>query len=224
MRSFFKFALQKKWIEHSPIEDIDSPKREKKLPVSLNYDQVQLLFQQPDVENYLGYRDRVMMELFYSSGLRLSELVGLSREDLDLNRKMMKIFGKGKKQRNIPMTQTAADWVRNYLNHPMRKIDTPIHKSEDDGKAIFLNKWGKRISTRSVDRAFRRYLKMSGLSEKITPHTIRHTIATHWLENGMDLKTIQMLLGHESLATTTIYTHVSPRIKREVYDKAHPRA
>lgn len=224
LRSFFRFCSEKKWVETSPLEDIDSPKGEKRLPVSLDYDQVQLLFQQPQVDSYLGLRDRVMMELFYSSGLRLSELVGLNKKDIDLKRKMMKIFGKGKKQRNIPITNTAAGWVEKYLRHPMRDADTVIHKAERDTKAVFLNKWGNRITTRSVDRQFKKYLLQSGLSEDVTPHTIRHTIATHWLEKGMDLKTIQMLLGHETLATTTIYTHVSSKLKREVYDKTHPRA
>src|SRR6185503_17559515 len=107
---------------------------------------------------------------------------------------------------------------------PERHLDSKEHKEERDPQAIFLNKWGTRLTTRSIDRLFASYLKASGLSEKITPHTIRHTIATHWLEKGMDLKTIQLLLGHTSLSTTTIYTHVTPKLKREVYDKTHPRA
>lgn len=224
LRSFFKFARQSQWIDSNPMEDIDSPKREKKLPVSLSYEEVLRLFSQPDISSYLGLRDRAMMELFYSSGLRLSELVGLNRNDIDLKGKMMRIFGKGKKQRNVPITTTAAKWVSQYLEHQMRYADTSLHKQEKDPKAVFLNRWGSRITTRSVDRSFRQYLLQSGLSESITPHTIRHTIATHWLEKGMDLKTIQMLLGHTSLATTTIYTHVSSKLKREVYDQTHPRA
>ena len=156
------------------------------------------------------------MELFYSSGLRLSELIGLNRRDFDAKNLVLNVFGKGKKQRQAPITETAADWIVRYLNHPERE--------EKDPQAIFLNKWGTRLTPRSVDRNFAGYLKASGLSDRVTPHTIRHTIATHWLENGMDLKTIQMLLGHTSLATTTIYTHVSPKLKRAVYDKTHPRA
>lgn len=218
LRSLYKFALREKLVTEDPTEEIDSPKKGKTLPVSITYAQVQLLFAQPDVSEYIGYRDRVIMELFYSSGLRLSELVGLNRADFDARGRVLTIFGKGKKQRQTPITDTAAEHVLAYLNHPERP------RVEKDGKAIFLNRWGKRLSTRSVDRNFAAYLKASGLSERITPHTIRHTIATHWLENGMDLKTIQLLLGHTSLATTTIYTHVSPKLKREVYDKTHPRA
>ncbi|MBU6383175.1 MAG: tyrosine recombinase XerC [Verrucomicrobia bacterium] len=216
LRSFYKYACREKWIEESPLEEIESPKKEKRLPVAITYPQVELLFSQPDLNSYLGLRDRVIMELFYSSGLRLSELAQLNRRDFDSKSLVLNIFGKGKKQRQAPITQTAAAWIERYLTHPER--------DEKDPQAIFLNQRGRRLTARSIDRNFALYLKRSGLSERVTPHTIRHTIATHWLENGMDLKTIQMLLGHTSLATTTIYTHVSPKLKREVYDKTHPRA
>lgn len=216
LRSFFKHAIREKWVAENPLEEIDSPKKEKRLPISISYEQVQHLLNQPDTSDYLGFRDRAIMELFYSSGLRLSEVAGLNRRDFDPRNLVLNVFGKGKKQRQTPITQTAADWLQRYLDHPER--------DEKESQAIFLNKWGKRITVRSIDRNFAAYLKASGLSERITPHTIRHTIATHWLENGMDLKTIQMLLGHSSLATTTIYTHVSPKLKREVYDRTHPRA
>ncbi len=216
MRSFYRYAIRQKWALEDPMEEIDSPKKEKKLPVSISYSQVELLMSQPHLENYLGLRDRVIMELFYSSGLRLSEVTGLNRSDFDAKNLILNIFGKGKKQRQVPITKTAAEWLLRYLNSPLR--------DEKDAVAIFLNRWGTRLRPRSVDRNFAAYLKASGLSERITPHTIRHTIATHWLENGMDLKTIQTLLGHTSLVTTTIYTHVSPKLKREVYDKTHPRA
>lgn len=218
LRSFYKYALRQKWVEENPLDEIESPKKEKKLPISISYEQVLHLFEQPDVSQYLGLRDRVIMELFYSSGLRLSELVGLNRSDVDTMHCMLRVFGKGKKERQVPMTETVRNWIALYLQHPERPT------IEQDGQAIFLNRLGKRLTARSVDRKFSLYLRQSGLSEKITPHTIRHTIATHWLEKGMDLKTIQLLLGHSSLATTTIYTHVSAKLKREVYDKTHPRA
>jgi integrase/recombinase XerC len=155
-----------------------------------------------------------MMELFYSSGLRLSELVALNIGDFNETEKTVKLKGKGKKERIVPITENAARLLVLYLNH--------VDRSASDREAIFLNRFGKRLSARSIDRQFKTYLKMSGLSTKVTPHTIRHTIATHWLENGMDLKTIQVLLGHSSLATTQIYTQVSTKLKKEVYDKAHP--
>lgn len=216
LRSFYRHAIREKWCDANPLEEIDSPKKEKRLPNCITYDQVQHLFSQPDTSNHLGFRDRAIMELFYSSGLRLSEVSGLNRRDFDPKNLVLNIFGKGKKQRQAPITETAADWITRYLNHPER--------DEKEPQAIFLNKWGTRLTPRSIDRNFAAYLKASGLSERVTPHTIRHTIATHWLEKGMDLKTIQLLLGHTSLATTTIYTHVSPKLKREVYDKTHPRA
>ena len=182
------------------------------------------MFSQPDLTSYLGFRDRCIMELFYSSGLRVSELIDLDRCDFDKANLLLRIKGKGKKERIVPITKNAKQWIENYLSHPERKLDTNDHLAQVDRKSIFLNKLGTRLSPRSVDRKFDKYLKTSGLAGKITPHTIRHTIATHWLENGMNLKTIQMLLGHSSPVTTTIYAQVSSKLQKEVYDKTHPRA
>lgn len=216
LRSFFKYLMKEQHLSFNPMDEIDSPKLEKSIPTSLSYSQVERLFEQPDIKSYLGFRDRCIMELFYSSGLRLSELIGLNRADFDSVNLTLRVRGKGKKERVIPITNNAAGWINNYLGAPERAIE------EKDDQALFLNKWGKRLTVRSVDRGFKQYLLRSGLATKITPHTIRHTIATHWLENGMDLKTIQTLLGHSSLVTTTIYTQVSPKLKREVYEKTHP--
>ncbi|MCB1135383.1 MAG: tyrosine recombinase XerC [Chlamydiia bacterium] len=224
LRTFFKYCCAKKLISASPIEDIESPRLEKRIPLSLTYDQVQRFFDQPDKSCYLGFRDRTIMELFYSSGLRVSELVALNRKDFDPLNLTLKVRGKGKKERIVPITKNAADWIAAYLKHVERHRDFEGHLAERDPDAIFLNRLGTRLTTRSVDRKFDKYLTMSGLAGKVTPHTIRHTIATHWLENGMDLKTIQMLLGHSSLATTTIYTHVSSQLKKKVYQETHPRA
>lgn len=224
LRSFFKFLTKEQAIESNPMDLIDSPKADKKIPVTLTYAQVQAFIEQPDLQTYLGVRDRAILELFYSSGLRLSELVGLNRQDVDLNKLWMKVRGKGKKERLIPITAHAARWIKQYLLHPLRGATTKTHKAEVDKKAIFLNKWGTRLTARSVDRLFKEYFQSSGFAQEVTPHTLRHTVATHWLERGMDLKTIQTLLGHESLSTTTIYTQVSSRVKIDVYNKAHPRA
>lgn len=218
LRSFFKYAITQKWITVNPVEDLENPKIEKMLPPSLNYDQVLHLFEQPDTTVYTGFRDRVIMELLYSSGLRVSELAALNRSDMDLPNLLIKLKGKGKKERIVPITKNAAEWITKYLNHSERSF------VEEDDKAVFLNRHGSRLTTRSIDRKFVLYLTASGLAANITPHTIRHTIATHWLENGMDLKTIQVILGHSSLTTTTIYTHVSTTLKKKVYDEAHPRA
>ncbi len=224
LRSFFRFVQGKGWILSNPTEDLESPKVEKRIPVSLEYEQVKRLFEQPDTSSLLGMRDRVIMELLYSSGLRVSELVSLNRADIDFEEQLIKLRGKGKKERLVPITEDATTWLKTYLEHPERYLDVDGHSKQRDDEAVFLNRHGTRLSARSVDRNFDRYLTASGLAGKVTPHTIRHTIATHWLENGMDLKTIQALLGHSSLSTTTIYTKVSPKLKKEVYDKTHPRA
>lgn len=217
LRSFYKFLMVHKLAPENPFEEIETPKLDKKLPVSLTYEQVQRLFEQPDLTLYVGFRDRVIIELFYSSGLRVSELVALNRSDFDREGLLLRLKGKGKKERIVPITKNAAQWIADYLNH----ADRPPHA---DKQAIFVNKLGTRLTPRSVDRKFDLYLRSSGLAANATPHTIRHTIATHWLENGMDLKTIQLLLGHSSLATTTIYTHVSTSHKQQVYNETHPRA
>lgn len=224
LRTFFKYAYSQKFISHNPTEDLETPKIDKTIPVSLSYEQIKHLFEQPDCDSLLGFRDRTIMELFYSSGLRVSELVALDRNDFDSENFLVKLKGKGKKERIVPITKNAVEWINKYLNHPERHHEMNGHMPQMDPDAIFLNKRGTRLTSRSVDRNFDRYLTASGLAGKVTPHTIRHTIATHWLENGMDLKTIQVLLGHSSLATTTIYTQVSTSLKKKVYDEAHPRA
>lgn len=214
IRSFYKFLLSRQLIPSDPTEELDSPKLEKRIPVSISYAEVERLFAMPDTETLLGLRDRVIMELFYSSGLRLSELTALKRDQIDFESGLIRVLGKGKKERLVPITKSAVEWLKTYLAHPER---TP-------SPTLFLNRFGNPITPRSIDRHFQRYLLASGLSARITPHTIRHAIATHWLERGMDLKLIQELLGHECLATTTIYTHVSTTLKRKVYEEAHPRA
>ncbi|MEM1283329.1 MAG: tyrosine-type recombinase/integrase, partial [Chlamydiota bacterium] len=224
LRSFFKYCFCNQLIAANPIEDIESPKIEKKVPVSLSYEQLQKLFDQPDTATLLGFRDRTIMELFYSSGLRVSELVALNRKDFDHKNLLLKLKGKGKKERIVPITKNACEWIQSYLEHAERYQEIHGHMAQVDDNAIFLNRLGTRLTSRSVDRNFDKCLTASGLAGTVTPHTIRHTIATHWLENGMDLKTIQVLLGHTSLATTTIYTQVSGKLKKKVYDEAHPRA
>ena len=216
LRSFFNYLKREKVIVGNPLEEIETPKLPRGLPKSLEYVQVERLLSQPDTSAYLGFRDRCIMELLYSSGLRVSEVAGLNCGDFDAKNLRLRIRGKGKKERVIPITKTAAKWIHELACHP----ESLLEKGEE---AVFLNKWGKRLSVRSIDRNFGKYLLASGLSDDVTPHTIRHTIATHWLEKGMDLKTIQQLLGHNSLATTQIYTHVSTKLKREAYEKAHPR-
>ena len=224
LRTLFKYLYIHKIISNNPAEDLENPRLEKKIPTFLTYEQVERLFNLPDIETFLGFRDRTLMELLYSSGLRVSEIAGLNRLDIKFDEGLVRLRGKGKKERIVPVTANALHWLKAYLNHIDRNKDVDDHKAEVDLEAVFLNCHGARLSTRSIDRNFEKYLLASGLSAHVTPHTIRHTIATHWLENGMDLKTIQVLLGHSALATTTIYTHVSTKLKRKVYDESHPRA
>ncbi len=214
LRTFFAYALTAQWVDHNPMLEIERPKQEQRIPQFLTFEQVLLLFQQPRTDTLLGLRDRAILELLYSSGLRNSELVGLNNEDLDLKGLSVLLRGKGRKERLVPITSIAADWLSRYLHH----------KERPKNPATFLNRHGTRLSSRSLDRTFLRYLRTSGIAGRVTPHTLRHSVATHWLENGMDLKSIQTLLGHTSLAATVIYTHVSTKLKRQVYDKAHPRA
>lgn len=224
LRTFFKYACAHKLLTKDPTDEIETAKIDRKLPSALTYEQVLLLFEQPDTSTLFGLRDRAILELFYSSGLRVSELATLDREHFDPSALLIKLKGKGKKERIVPITKNAAAWIIKYLDHPERLASTDEHQPQQDSSAIFLNRLGTRLTTRSVDRNFKRYIKSSGLAGKATPHTIRHTIATHWLENGMDLKTIQLLLGHSTLATTTIYTHVSSTLKKKAHKQAHPRA
>lgn len=223
IRSLFKYLLREKKIEENPAASIGTPKLDKPIPKALSYAEVEELFSKPDTKELLGFRDRCIMELFYSSGLRISELALLDRPDFNFKERSLRVKGKGKKERIVPITQNASGWIQKYLADP-RRYEEGKPYAQKDSHAIFLNKWGERLSTRSIDRLFKTYLRKSGLARSITPHTIRHTIATHWLENGMDLKTIQVLLGHSSLSTTTIYTRVSTKLKQEVYERAHPRA
>jgi integrase/recombinase XerC len=214
MRSFFRYLVQKKALRTDPMQLIDSPKAPGNIPKALSYPEIERLLESPQTDTLLGLRDRAMLELFYSSGLRVSELTFLNHEDL--NGLMIRVRGKNKQERVIPITKTASTWITTYLKHKDRR--------PQDLSAIFLNRWGSRISTRSVDRLFKVYMRSAGIVGNITPHTIRHTIATHWLENGMDLKTIQSLLGHKTLKATTIYTKVSTTLKKKVYNATHPRA
>ncbi|WP_213318571.1 tyrosine recombinase XerC [Chlamydiifrater volucris] len=217
IRSFLSYCVRAKKITDNPAQMIRGPGLGKDIPKPIHYEQVVVLMSTPDLSTYSGFRDRCILELFYSSGLRVSELVALNQTDIDFVTPALKVRGKGKKERIVPMTENAASWLKKYLCHADRNSLPSPHP-----QAVFLNRFGGRLTARSIDRSFQYYLKKSGLSGNITPHTIRHTIATHWLENGMDLKTIQLLLGHSSLETTTVYTHVSVKLKRKIHEKAHP--
>lgn len=216
LRTFIKYLMRQGVLKENPILDIKTPKLEKKLPSFLGGDQVIQFFNAPDLKTYLGVRDRCIMELLYATGIRVAELCALDIKDIDFKSHWIQVTGKGKKERRIPLTKIAVKWLKETLHHTERKAK--------DEKAVFLNRFGTRLTTRSVDRLFVNYKHISNIAIPLTPHTLRHTIATHFLENGMDLKTIQEILGHTNLATTTIYTRVSSKLQKETYDKAHPLA
>jgi integrase/recombinase XerC len=222
LRSFYKYLLRAGKIKNNPAEMVQTAKTEKYMPTFLSVDETfQLLGDQGD-NSVSGLRDHAMLELFYSSGLRLSELAGLNVTDLDFRQALVKLRGKGKKERIVPVGQKALQAIDEYI-----KKTTEVRKECDDNlfnNPLFLNARGKRITARSIARIVDAMTVKSGIGRKISPHALRHTFATHLLNAGADLRSIQELLGHESLSTTQKYTAVNINRMMEVYDKAHPRA
>ncbi len=218
LKSFFKFLVREGYLEKNVLSAVRSPKGERRLPSFLDNAEVVRLIEAPDTSTLLGLRDRAILELLYSTGIRVSELVGLNVEDVDLIGEVVKVRGKGKKQRLAPMGRTAAIELSYYLNSPRRRRRTSA------GNAVFLNRAGARLTTRSVGRVVKKYVRQTALKAGVSPHTLRHTFATHLLNAGADLRSIQELLGHKSISTTVIYTHVSTEKMQEEYSKSHPRA
>jgi integrase/recombinase XerC len=221
LRAFYKYVLRTGKIKNNPAEMIQTLKTEKYMPTFLSVDEMFELLKAKDDNSVLGLRNRAMLEIFYSSGLRLSELAGLDLIDLDFNQKLVKVRGKGRKERIVPVGGPALKAVQEYLE----KIGE-IRKGTNGGilkKPLFLNVRGERITTRSIARIVNEVTGKSGIGRKISPHALRHSFATHLLNAGADLRSIQELLGHESLSTTQKYTAVNINRMMEVYDKAHPR-
>jgi len=213
MRSFFKYLMREGVVEANPARTVATPKREKHLPSVMQTSDIALLLEQPDTSTPLGTRDRAFLELLYGSGLRISELVGIDLDDIELRARLVKVRGKGKKERIVPFGSKAEEAVRNWLE---------VRKTDDS--ALFVNYRGERITTRSVRRLFDRYVRGAALRKGISPHTMRHSFATHLLNAGADLRGIQELLGHASLSTTQKYTHLNDWQLIAVYKKSHPRA
>jgi integrase/recombinase XerC len=217
LRSFYKFLMKRSIVSSNPVSAIRTPKQEKKLPVFLEYDQIKKLLETPVVTNWLGARDRAIMETLYSTGMRVSEVVSLNLDDVDFLGEVVHIRGKGKKERIAPIGSSALQSIQHYIEYRMKRAQT---NGNFDAKVLFVNKHGQRLSTRSVRRKMDKYLVMAGLDPSISPHTLRHSFATHMLNNGADLRSVQELLGHQSLSTTQIYTHLNTTKLKEVYDKA----
>ena len=215
IRSFFRFLVRRGIMARNPAELIATPKKEQRLPFHLDIDQTTTLMEAPGEEQKYALRDRALLELLYSSGLRVSELTGLNIGELDLATGMVRVTGKGGKERIVPVGSRALEAVSAYLEQ---------REDESRSGALFLNTRGERINRRSVARVVDTHVMRIAAFKRISPHTLRHTFATHMLEGGADLRAIQELLGHASLSTTQKYTHVSIDRLMEVYDKSHPKA
>ncbi len=227
LRSFYKWAHRNGYASSNPMTLIRTPRQSKRLPKAITVDQVERLLSAPSENDVLGRRDRAMLETLYSTGIRVSELVGLNHNDLDIEHEAMHVRGKGRKERIVPLGSHALGAIRRYIE--MMAGDPkfgPIWSQRKEGTEVplFLNKHGKRLSSRSVRRKLDKYLRGVGLDPSISPHTLRHSFATHLLENGADLRSVQELLGHQSLSTTQVYTHLSTARVEEAYKDAHPRA
>jgi len=216
LRSFFRFLSREGYIKANPILMLSSPKLDKHLPSFMTEEEVYKLIESAFAKNdldLLGLRDRAILEAFYSSGLRISELVGLNIDDLDAISGVVKIRGKGKKERIVPIGEAALSTIKKYLDKRKKQTD-----------AVFLNNHNRRITTRGVRDIVTKYLRIAGIKTGVSAHTFRHSFATHLLNRGADLRTVQELLGHANLSTTQIYTHLTTERLKSVYDKAHPRA
>ncbi|GED12080.1 site-specific tyrosine recombinase XerD [Aneurinibacillus migulanus] len=219
IRAFYQFLLREKFIDKDPSVNLESPKIEKKLPQVLSVAEVETLLNGPDTRLPSGLRDKAMLELLYATGIRVSELVSLNLSDVNLNMGFIKCFGKGSKERIIPLGRLAIADVSRYLER-----GRPMLKKRGQEEALFLNHHGRRLSRQGFWKIIKKYAQLANSHKEITPHTLRHSFATHLLENGADLRSVQEMLGHADISTTQIYTHVTRSRLKEVYAKAHPRA
>ncbi|MBF0331109.1 MAG: tyrosine recombinase XerC [Candidatus Omnitrophica bacterium] len=213
LRSFFKYLQREGVVEKNPAALVQSPKLDKSLPHFLSEEDAIRLVESPEDDRLSNLRDKAIFETLYSTGIRVSELVGLSLQDVDLISNIIKVFGKGKKERIMPIGDKACTAIQTYL-------DARDNKSE----AIFLNRSGTRLSTRSIRNVINKHITKEAFAQKVHPHMFRHSFATHMLDRGADLRSVQELLGHVNLSTTQIYTHLTTDRLKKVYEKAHPRA
>jgi integrase/recombinase XerC len=220
LRSFFRYGQRERWCESNPAAPLRNPRRPAALPHFLSTDEIGKLLAAPSEAAQLGLRDRAILETLYSAGLRVSELVAATDGDLDLREGILRVRGKGRKERLAPLGSYATRALKKWLR--ARKLAS--NEKTGEGAPLFVNRFGRRLTTRSVARMLEKYLQETGLDLRTTPHTLRHSFATHLLDRGADIRSVQELLGHKSLVTTQIYTHVSTASLRAAYEKAHPRA
>ncbi len=215
LRSFYRFLLKEGAIKNNPVGVLRSPRKQRILPKFLSLQEVESLFNVIDKESPQGRRDSAILETLYSTGIRVSELVTLDMGDVDTLSEVVKVKGKGKKERIVPIGGYALEAIRAYL---------VVRKGKENCPALFLNKHGGRLTTRSVARMLEKYAKLSGMRHNPSPHTLRHSFATHLLDRGADLRAVQEMLGHSSLSSTQVYTHVATERLCQIYRTAHPRA
>jgi integrase/recombinase XerC len=220
LRSFFRFGQREGWTSSNPAKPLRNPRKARSLPHFLSTEDIGRLLAAPPARETQGMRDRAILEVLYSAGLRVSELAGLNASDLDLAGGTLRVRGKGRRERIAPIGSFAARALKEWI--AVRRL-SPREKSGPEGP-VFLNKFGRRLTTRSVGRMLEKHLRTTGLDRRTTPHTLRHSFATHLLDRGADIRSVQELLGHKSLVTTQIYTHVSTAGLRAAYERAHPRA
>jgi tyrosine recombinase XerC len=219
VRSFYNFLQKEELLKENPLDQISSPKQDKKLPSYLTGDEVNKFLAAPDISTPVGQRDRAILELLYASGLRVSELAHLTRSQIDMESREIRVMGKGSKERLVLMGKPAQAAITVYL-----KEGRPQLVGKKKTEAIFINRYGKQLIERRIQKIVTKYARTGGIKKKVHPHTIRHTFATHLLDGGADLRVVQELLGHASLTTTQIYTHVSKTQAKKVYLAAHPLA
>ena len=213
IKSFYIFLVKRNFVKNSPLNDLVTPKQEKYLPESMSEAEVDKLLNSPDVSNKIENRDKAMIEMLYATGMRISELVNLKMTDVDMKRCVVKVFGKGSKERLVPFGETALDSLRSYLNE----------REQSSSKEIFLSNRGKKMTRVAFWQRVKVYLIRENLKNSISPHTLRHAFATHLLNRGADLRSVQLLLGHSDLSTTQIYTHIAKQRLSDVLKKHHPR-
>jgi len=222
-RSFFKFLHKEEIIDTNPTLNLITPKIEKKLPYFLYLQEVNKLIETPSRNKLSGIRDRAILEILYGTGIRVSELTNININDIDFNEKIIKVLGKGSKERILPLSNPVIKAIQEYVEkrHLFNKDKSAKIINEN---ALFLNRFGGRLTARSIRRIIIKYIKIAGLNKKLSPHVLRHSFATHLLGGGADLRSVQELLGHKSLSTTQIYTHITKERLKEIYQKSHPRS
>ncbi|HEY4400060.1 MAG TPA: site-specific tyrosine recombinase XerD [Lactobacillaceae bacterium] len=219
LRRFFAYLRAENLVDNDPMQQVKPPKKQAKLPVVLSMEEIDRLLATPDVNTTLGLRNRTLLEVMYATGLRVSELVNLKQRDLHLELGLIQTLGKGNKERIVPIGEVAADWLTRYF-----ETARPLLAGDLDTPEIFVNDHGGSISRQGIWKVIKSLVTEAGITKNVSPHTLRHSFATHILENGADLRIVQELLGHADISTTQIYTHISRKRLTEVYQKAHPRA